>query len=278
MSVNLQNQEFSLLMSVYKGANPFFLEDAVESSFEQIVIPTELILVEDGPLTSELDDTINKMCEKYKTIERISLEKNVGLGLALQEGLKHTNCELVARADADDLSKTSRFKKELDAFKNNKDLIIVGSQIDEFKDDPRKIIGKREVPTSDNEIRQFAKYRSPFNHPTVMFKKSAILNAGSYQPFEKLEDYDLWMRVLSQPGIVANIDEALVLMRVGDGMYSRRGGWKYLKQYYRLRNEFYRRGSISMITALWGDVLMTANTMVPTFIRQYLYQNILHKG
>ena len=161
--------DFSVLMSVYYKERPDFFDLALNSINNQTLFPTEIVLVEDGPLTSELEQVI----KKYKRIWRdklkiIKLTKNSGLGVALQEGTKHISTEWIARMDTDDISVPNRFEIQLEEVKKHPNYAIIGGQVDEFVNSTKNIVGNRKVPLDKLDIYNFAKYRNPFNHPTVI--------------------------------------------------------------------------------------------------------------
>lgn len=98
-------EKFSVLLSVYKNEKPEYLKSAIESIyFAQTLKPSEIILVEDGPLTVELYDVIRELKVKLEnTLKIVKLEKNSGLGIALNKGIFECENELVARMDTDDI-------------------------------------------------------------------------------------------------------------------------------------------------------------------------------
>lgn len=126
--------QFSVLISVYHREVPSYLSASLQSIFNQTLVPSEVVLVKDGPLTPELDLVIDEFVAKYSTLKIVILPENVGLGRALNEGLKHCSHELVARMDSDDICKPDRFEKQIMAFEQQKDVAVVGSWIDEFED------------------------------------------------------------------------------------------------------------------------------------------------
>lgn len=96
---------YSVLMSVYSKENPAWLKLAIESIQDQTLPTSDFVLVCDGPLTPELDGVIaEKHCQMGEILMVVRLEKNVGLGNALNEGIKHCRNELVARMDSDDIA------------------------------------------------------------------------------------------------------------------------------------------------------------------------------
>ena len=152
--------------------------------------------MKDGELTPELENVITEYTAKYLQIRVVPLKQNQGLGKALNEGLKHCSYDLVARMDTDDIAKPDRFEKQIRVFQEHPELDVVGAWIDEFEETTSNIISTRKLPEVHDDICQFAKKRNPFNHPCVVYKKSAVEAAGSYQDFYLLEDYYLWLRML----------------------------------------------------------------------------------
>ena len=208
---------FSVLLSVYRKENPKYLKQSIDSIFTQTVPPTEIVMVEDGPLTDEL----YKVLDGYKKDPRwkaVPLTENVGLGKALNAGLEACSYELVARMDTDDIAKPERFEKQLAAFAADPELSLCGTQAAEFRDTPENVTAHKKVPLTDEEIRQYARKRNPFNHPTVMYKKSEVLRAGSYQHAMWFEDYYLWARMLAQGSKTRNLPEELLWFRAGEDM------------------------------------------------------------
>lgn len=157
-------------------------------------------------------------------------------------------------------------------------MALIGGQVSEFAGNKSNIVGYRRVPTSESLIRQFMKWRSPFNHPSVMIKKSALEEVGGYLPYGNLEDYYLWSRLISQQYHVCNIDDVLVQMRVDKGMYGRRGKVSNIKYFYRLRKYMYVRSLLTRREQLTGDCLMTINIVMPVLLRKYIYQHVLHRS
>lgn len=223
------SEKFSVLMSVYKNDNPFYFYKAVQSIINQTKQPSEIIIVVDGPVSKEIIKVINIVSKEYQNTKIIWLDENVGLGNALKIGLRNTSYELVARMDSDDISCNYRFELQLDAFKKNPALTIVGGQIREFLDDENNFIGIRKVPLENGNIKKYMKNRCPFNHMTVMFKKSHILEAGGYIELKYNEDYYLWIRLLINDCQFENINRILVNVRVDEKMYQRRGGYQYFQ-------------------------------------------------
>ena len=272
------NQKYSVLMSVYFREKAQFLIDSIESMLTQTVVPNEIVIVKDGKLTRELDEVIDQYKSKYdKLFNIVELEKNIGLGLALAEGVKHCKNELIARMDSDDISYNFRCEKQLEEFEKNSRLDVCGGHIMEFSDTPVNITSKRKVPLSDSEIKEYQKRRDAINHVTVMFKKSKVLEAGNYQHALLMEDSLLWTNMIMNGAYFKNIDEYLVLVRTGEDMFQRRGGYSYYKKYKEGRRLIYNTGYISRWDYLYTLGVQLVFSLLPNKLRKFVYEKLLRE-
>ncbi len=268
-----EQKKYSVLMSLYKKENPEYLRIAIDSMLNQTVAPDEIVLVEDGPLTDELYAVL----DDYPILHRIKNEKNLGLGLALNIGLKECRNELVARMDTDDCSKPERCEKQLQRFLEKPYLAIVGSHIDEFVDDISNVISQRIVPTTSEEIYKFAKKRSAFNHPTVMYSKTSVLENNGYADLKRNQDVDLFGRMQFNGYKAENIDEALLWFRSSDELAKRRKSWQNTWSYIATIREFWKMGYSSFIDYAIVGIAQTGMYLMPIKLQNYIYKNFLRK-
>lgn len=203
---------YSVLMSVYGKENPKYLQAAIESVLCQTLVPSEVVLVKDGPLTNELESVISY----YKTplLKLIALPNNRGLSNALNIGLKYCTNELVARMDTDDICFLDRYEKQVRFLQSHPEIDIVGTyatQIDECGTIMNKLI---KVPIEHEDIIRLI-WTCPMNHPTVMFRKDKILSVNGYNSAAgpRQDDYDLWFRCVEKGLRFANIPEPLLYYR-----------------------------------------------------------------
>ena len=271
------NMDYSVLMSVYYKEKPDNLRTAMDSIWNQTAVTDDFVLVCDGPLTKDLDEVIAEMSEQHRELNVVRLSKNLGLGRALDHGLKNCRNNLVARMDSDDISRKDRCEKQLRVFENHPDVSICSGTVEEFSDTIQKISARRILPEKNAAIREFAGRRNPFNHPCVMYKKSAVEQAGGYRDFYLLEDYYLWIRMLQMGCVGYNIPEPLLWMRAGSGMYKRRSGWKYAKSQIRLFRYMRDIGFIGNAVFVKSALQRVIVSIVPNRMRKLIFRIFLRK-
>lgn len=269
-------RDVTVLMSVYKNTILNELTSALSSiTVQQTVPPRFVVIVIDGPVSNEILSYLNNLPEEIKTIQ---LKKNLGLASALAAGMDSVDTKLIARMDSDDFSRPTRIEKQLQMFNEKKNLGVFGGGIREFDN----VVGDgnvmRIMPETNVEIRRFMKFRNPFNHPTVMFKKDVVLDAGGYKDLYLFEDYYLWARVAESENIeLLNSAEVFVDMRAGSGLYERRGGKRYFNSVIKLRSYMRKSGQISVAEFLIGVGINWVSMKVPTAVRKWIYAVFLRE-
>lgn len=274
------NYSFSVLLSVYYKEKPEYLKKSIESIyFKQTLKPNEIILVEDGTLTNELYSTIQILKSEIGNgiLKTVRLEKNMGLGNALKIGIEKCSNELIARMDTDDIAYPNRFEEQIKYFKNYPETDVLGTFMSEFTDNINNIICIKDAPDNRTDMKKYMKLRDPVNHPSVMFKKSKVLEAGNYQEIFLNEDSYLWGRMLNKGFVFRNIQEPLVYFRTTNDTYKRRGGWKYVKAEYGLQKEFLKLGIINRLEFLRNITLKNIIRLMPNELRKFIYLKILRK-
>ena len=269
---------YSVLMSVYHKEKPEYLRLAIESIQSQTFPTDNFVLVCDGPLNPELDAMIAaKEQEMGTTVNVVRLAKNGGLGNALNEGIKHCKNELIARMDSDDIAYPDRRERQLRIFNRHPEVSICSGTVEEFTDDVSIVDSRRVVPEANAEILKFSKRRNPFNHPCVMYKKSAVEAVGSYQEFHLLEDYYLWIRMLIAGYQGYNIQEPILHMRAGSAMYKRRGGWAHAKSQVYLFQYMRSQGYVTEAQFLSSVILRVGSSMAPNWLRSFVFKRVLRR-
>lgn len=272
----MEYPSFSVLMSLYIKEKAEYFDECMQSILNQTVLPSEIVIVYDGPISTKLRETV----EKYKKnnlglIKTVENEKNKGLGLALAEGIPVCRYELIARMDTDDIARKDRFEKQLQEFLNDPELDICGSHIIEFEGTIDNVLSKRKVPLMHKDIMRYQRQRSAFNHMTVMYKKSKVLNAGNYEHCPLMEDDMLWVRMLNDGAKSKNIDDYLVYARTGYSMIERRGGWDYFKKYKSGRKKILNTGFISMWDYYKTIGIQLVVALLPNSLRRMFFLRIL---
>lgn len=275
----MQNSKYTVLMSVYYKEKPEYLSLSIESMLNQTVKPDEFIIVKDGPLTTELDEVINNFVTAYpKTFNIIVNETNLGLGPALAKGIENSKNELIARMDSDDYVVSTRCERQLEKFREDPKLGMVGSYEAELVDDIDNVISIHRVPSENDEIERFMHRRCSVLHPTVMYKKSAVLKSGNYQSVLLYEDYDLFARMVLEYHIKSyNIPEPLYYIRTSEDFFKRRGGIKYAKTVLKFKWGQYRKGYMSLMDFCISGLGQAFVCVLPNSLRKIFYMKFLRK-
>lgn len=267
---------YSVLISLYEREQPEYLIDSLNSVFGQTMAPDEVVVIKDGPLTSDLEAVLNSYSDANPgAFTFISYPENKGLWYALSIGVPACRNELIMRMDVDDWMAPNRAEKELRAFVENPSYGCVGSLVVEFEGDVGNPIARVDLPESHNEIVAFGKKRCPFRHPSLMFKKSAVLAAGNYQEMPLFEDYDLYMRLVSSGCIFHNIQEPLVYVRTSQDFYARRGNIAYMRKMLHFKKTCLERGDYTLPEFLACTAPHIVACLMPNGLRAFVYKHML---
>ena len=270
--------KFSILISIYSKESPIYLTAALNSIINQTLVPHEIVLVRDGPLTADLDQVIEDFYTTFRhLIKIVTLPVNCGLANALNRGIQECSHEIIARMDSDDICFPDRFEKQIDFFTKN-DVDILGGQLIEFGKDIDDVISHRVVPVDHPDIVSFMKYRSPFSHPSIMIKKSVYQALNGYDASIFPEDYDFFVRAYLKGFKFANLQDAVLWFRMGDDRskaIKRRWGVHYAKNEFRLYIKFYNSGFYNTITFLKVVLLKIPIRLVPFPIYKFIYFKLL---
>lgn len=270
-------RKISVLMSLYKGENPNSFKECMESILNQTYKADEIIIVKDGPLGKELLDCLTYYDKNYQYVKVINSEKNLGLGKALNLGLKFCNNDLVARMDTDDISVLDRFEIQISKLIENQDIDVIGSNIIEFEGNKENTVGRRVLPELNSEIHKYAISRNPMNHMTIIFNKAKVIEAGGYQDCNYFEDYYLWTRMLKKGSIFYNVQKDLVYVRAGKDMTKRRGGISYIKDIINFQNKLFELEIINSRQYYKNIFVRSVVSILGNSIRYKIYNLFLRK-
>lgn len=269
--------KFSVLLSIYFKENPEYFRLALESIWDnQSLKPTEIILVKDGPLTIELECVISTFKDGMP-LRTIELKENVGLGKALNIGLDNCNFELVARMDTDDICESDRFKEQVSFMSQHEEVDVLGSWIKEFDSESGEIYAARELPEMHEDLLVFSQKRNPISHPSVMFRKSKVLEAGGYKHFYLYEDYFLWVRMLKKGFVFHNLPLFLLKFRSGKDMIKRRRGYTYLISELNFQRFLLKIKFISLFRYIENCLIRIVVRLLPGNLILFLYACFLRK-
>lgn len=265
-------------MSVYHKEKPEYLIDAIESMLNQTIPPEQFVIVEDGPLTSELSEVINKYKEENKLLFTIvTLQENQGLGIALDEGIKVCRNEIIARMDSDDISIQNRCERQLELFQKDTELDIVSGNICEFVDNPGNVVSSRIVPENQSEIEKQMRTRSAFNHPAVMYKKSEVIRCGGYGKLKRKQDHDLFSRMINMGCKAYNIQDIVLLFRANKNNVKRRKSLENCKSYVIAQWNILRRGHCSIVDFVYVVLAQIFFYVAPSKMTDFVTKKYLRK-
>ncbi len=266
-------KKFTVLMSLYSKEIPSYLDDCLNSLAQQTLRPNEIVIVLDGYIPDDLMRIVHKW-EPCLPIKTISLDTNIGLGNALNIGLQHATYELIARMDTDDICIPERFEKQVKYFDEHKDTIILGGAIAEYEHDFSVMLGRRFSCNSASDIINYSLSRNPFNHMTVMFVKSFIIDVGGYKHHLYMEDYNLWLRCIANGALCHNLDTILVHARTGKNMIKRRKGLDYIKsevELLKLKNIVFPNNKLKIISI---SLLRILTRLLPANLLSIVYKRL----
>jgi glycosyltransferase involved in cell wall biosynthesis len=268
------HEPFTLLLSVYDGDRPDYLRRAFRSAVDdQTLRPAQVVIVRDGPVRPELAGCLEELAAgSLVPVTLVPLPRNGGLGPALDRGLAASHFDVIARMDADDVAMPHRFEVEVPLIR---DADIVGAGLLEFVGDTDNIVGQRVPPTDPSQIQRYARMHDPFNHPTVIYRRQAVLAVGGYGDLPLMEDYALFARMLQNGARAVNVAEPLVFYRVGATSFKRRGGLDLLRSELRLQREFRRQGFTTSVEYVRNVLVRGGYRLIPWRFRRAVYRPIV---
>lgn len=274
----MEKIKFSVLISIYKKDKTDNVKIAIDSILNQTLKPFEIIIIVDGPISGNMMNLLNKYKKKEKKIKLHYIKENIGLGMALNIGINYCKCNYIARMDADDYSFDNRFEKQISQLEKDNNIDIIGSSIYEYDEELNKLISLKKVPQYDAQIKKFMKYRNPFNHMSVIYKKEKVIQAGNYVDCQYFEDYYLWCRMFNDGCNFYNLQEPLLKVRAGKSMIERRGGRNYNKYIINFEKKIKNIGIINNLEFIRNITIRIIVSSIPSHIRMLIYKKKLRKA
>jgi glycosyltransferase involved in cell wall biosynthesis len=265
----------SVVLPVHAGADVGHLERALASVFEQTHPAQEVVVVEDGPLTPDHDRLLDRLEAGRASLRRVRLSRQAGVAVALQAGLEAAQCPWIARMDSDDVALPHRFAAQLEAIRTGR-YDVVGAAMVEFDSDEHRTVGIRRMPEDHDAIVRLMRANNALNHPTVVFRRSLVLEVGGYRSLPHLEDYDLWARVWAAGGTLHNLPEPLVRFRADARMLARRRQAGIHRAELELQRNLRRYGLISWPRMVFNVAVRTAFRLLPAPLMARAYRRVFH--
>ena len=267
---------YSCLISLYAKEKPDYLTESLDCVINQTFPPEEILIVKDGKLTDELEAILLKYAGQNPGLFTfVAYKENHGLWYALSQGVPACRNEFIMRMDVDDWSMPDRAEKELAILVEHPEIACVGSLVTEFEGDISHPVALVSLPEKHKDIIAFGKRRCPFRHPSLMFRKSAVMSAGNYQKMPLFEDYDLYMRMAASGCVFYNIQESLVYMRTSQDFYARRGSFDYAKKMMHFKSICLKRGDYTLPDFIVSTIPHLAVCLMPNKLRSWVYTKFL---
>lgn len=270
----------SVLISVYKSEKPCYLDSSLESVIKnQTFKPNNVIIVEDGPLTTGLYDVISKWCNNPDVpITIIKNEVNMGLTKSLNRGLEYVNTDLVARMDSDDMARPNRFELQVKFFNENPNIDILGGAIHEIDENGNDLCD-RYYPLDHESVCKSICKANPIAHPTVMIRKRVFDSGLKYnERFRTNQDLALWFDCILAGYKLANLRNVILLFRRQSSVYNRRKKKKNLwREFYIYCDGIFRLNGIFTIKYAY-PIMRLCLKLLPTPIVKWAYNSRIRRS
>ena len=263
------NARITVGIPFHQGSNSEHFRTAVDSILSQELLPTEIILIQDGPVSRDLENLVKDYTTTCPLIKHELIPENLGLAHGLNLSILKTTTEYYARMDADDIAHPERLKKQLDFLENHLEIDILGTWAIEFEECPISGQGiTRKPPIDKTHIYSMIHYQNPLIHPSVMFRRTVFAKIGLYDiNFKRDQDLELWGRAIRMNIGIANIPEVLMYYR-NTGVLKRRSDLKRVFNMARIR---YRYNTWSLRLNIL-KILTIIFPLLPIYIQAWGYK------
>ena len=264
-----ENSEVTVIVNVWGKDSPQALRRSLRSIGRQTFKPSEVLVVIDGPINTQLENEIAKFeNSEYYPVRVIRISMAKGLWNGRNTGIAEARSEIIALHDADDVMHPERLKLQLQAF-NNQEIDILGCPIIEFDSSNEKLLGIRSFGSSE-DINKKMIWQNVVNHSSVMMRKSSVNSIGGYREVYLAEDYDLWLRLISAGKKFANCDFALQAFAVDENLMKRRGGYGFLSSELKIHNLIRSMNQMNLLVS-WLRLLLRISFRLGPGIARLMY-------
>jgi glycosyltransferase involved in cell wall biosynthesis len=204
----------SVLLPCYNAGST--IEECLHSLKVQTLGDFEVIMVDDGS-TDNTATLIQKWAAEDRRFKPM-VQAHGGIIAALNVGLSACRAPYVARMDADDRCRADRFARQVGYLENNPGVTVVSCLVQGFPQQQVRqgfqiYIEWLNSLIENEQIRREIFIESPMAHPSVIYRRKAILEAGGYQEHGWPEDYDLWLRLYLVGARFGKVPEVLLEWR-----------------------------------------------------------------
>ncbi len=268
----------SVVMSVYSSEKGGYLDKALDSVWSlQTMKPCQIVLIEDGPLTSELYDVISKWKAKIGEVLTICKnEVNLGLTKSLNIGIQHVKGDLIARMDSDDISDSKRFERQVAYLEQHPDVDIIGGALQEF-DDENPCLNIRHYPLTHEEACKYIVKACPLAHPSVMMRKRIFDEGLKYdERYRMSQDIKLWYDAILAGYRIGNIPDVVLYFRRDGDVFKRRSRAKAWNEFKIYMNGIYRMKGLMTFSYIYPIARYCFRNLPPVVVK-WIYGSKMRK-
>lgn len=266
---------YAVILPIYRNDNPLWVEESVNSLLNQ-TIKGKIFIGVDGPVQGGLLPLLDHY-EKDCDIDVTRFDINRGLACVLNDLLEKCFSEgfdFIGRMDADDISVSDRFEKQMAFLISHPEIDVVGGSINEIDEEGRSR-GKRIIyPATPTDCRQFFSMRNPHAHPAVLFRRSFFdkLNGKKYRPeYRQNQDTMLWFDGMMAGTQHANISDVVLNFRMTESLFKkRRNGWVFAKKQFADRLMINRSLGYGLKADVYGAA-MFCMLISPVWVKKIAY-------
>ena len=207
------NRKISVVMSAYNEPERF-LRESIESILNQTYRDFEFIIIQDNPDNEAIERVVNEYAAKDSRIRFYKNEKNIGLAMSLNRGIELARYDIIARMDADDISLPERFEKELAYLDAHPEMHMVSINSIKIDENGNQVRESNKLPHNFSQTKRVMGEHNVVMHPGAMLYKKDFLEIGGYRNFPASQDYDLWLRYITNDWQIGFVQEVLIKYRI----------------------------------------------------------------
>ena len=261
--------KFSLILSLYNKIKFHEIRRSLKSIYNQRLKPNEVVIIFDGPCNKVIKEYVLNFLQihfsgRYKVLYN---KVNRGISYSYNRAIKKTLFNIVAIQDSDDISVKQRFHLQINEFKKNTNLTVLGGSVLEFRGNIKYI---KKNPTNNNSIKRRLFIKNPINHPTVMINKKHLKANEIYKECNRMEDYYLWIDLTSKRFIFKNLSNILVKTYIDRDFLNRRSSFSMIFSETKVQLLLIKKFKIYLLMFWFIFPLKVVYHLTPNGIKYYL--------